>query len=273
MKLIDFNNHPGFNSLREKMDALLLDIGFDPEWERIKVQLEEIGIDVEISEIDIAWDSTFEYRGQKVIVYIRDQYKHIIDDKGAYKFHISHCSTYEHMLKKNRQARYVVTTRKDGLFLVNIINNNAIIENKIESKLDVCKNCLSKLGFSKNTTFDILNFFEKNANTMRRTPNHTEITAPINGLYPDNWAELSNKIRELKKWKCENIKCTFKHLNFSEIALRKFLHVHHIDGNKSNNFKSNLMVLCIHCHAEQPDHQHMKSLPDFKRLQKLKYNL
>ncbi|WP_107818437.1 HNH endonuclease [Nitrosomonas eutropha] len=45
--------------------------------------------------------------------------------------------------------------------------------------------------------------------------------------------------------------------DFSAPSKRKWLHVHHINGLKHDNNKSNLAVLCISCHAQQPNHEHM----------------
>lgn len=271
MKLLDFNDHSGLNDLREKMGADFIHDDFDPEWARIEVQLEESGIDVDISEIYTAEDSTFEYKGRKVLVYIRDQHKHVVDDGGGYKFHISHCSTYESMIKRNKQKRYVVTNRKDGLFLVNILENNAILEKETTLELHVCKNCLSNLKLPKDrNAFNILEFFKKHSNTIKALPSHTEITAPINAIYPSNWMEIATNVKDLKKWKCEAPECTSKHLFFKSDDLHKFLHLHHIDTDRTNNSIKNLMALCIQCHANQPGHQHMKALPNFKAFLRLK---
>jgi hypothetical protein len=35
------------------------------------------------------------------------------------------------------------------------------------------------------------------------------------------------------------------------------LHTHHINGNKTNNERNNLRVLCADCHKKQPHHGHV----------------
>jgi hypothetical protein len=40
--------------------------------------------------------------------------------------------------------------------------------------------------------------------------------------------------------------------------MKDLLHVHHINGVKSDNSEMNLRVLCQYCHGEQPNHEHMK---------------
>jgi hypothetical protein len=42
------------------------------------------------------------------------------------------------------------------------------------------------------------------------------------------------------------------------------LHAHHKNGEKSDNKKENIEILCIGCHAEEYAHSHMKSLPEYK---------
>lgn len=76
----------------------------------------------------------------------------------------------------------------------------------------------------------------------------TDITAPASG-YTENWNKISLELKERYNWTCQQCGRVFKDNG---------LHVHYIDGVKSNNKESNLKVLCKYCHAEQPNHQHMK---------------
>ena len=77
-------------------------------------------------------------------------------------------------------------------------------------------------------------------------------------LFPDNpyWLALSSWLREEKQWTCE--KCCIS------LAERQYdLHVHHIFGRGFNSLQ-HLKVLCIGCHAEEPDHAFMKAYPEYK---------
>ena len=80
MKLTDFSLFDPLETLRKKMGAEFSDHGVGRNWEsldieKIREQLsKKEGIEVELEEIAICADGTFEFKGQKVLVYIRDQY-------------------------------------------------------------------------------------------------------------------------------------------------------------------------------------------------------
>jgi hypothetical protein len=140
MKLPDFHNHQLFNELRQKMGAELVEIKMESTpWQKIDTddllgRLNSIeGILVEnIRDIKIQEDGTFEYKGQKVLVYIRDQRYNPRYGRGEYKFHIATCETINRFIQNNRLDRYVVSTRTDGKFLVNIKNS---VTNSFEERM------------------------------------------------------------------------------------------------------------------------------------------
>ena len=72
------------------------------------------------------------------------------------------------------------------------------------------------------------------------------------------WRDLSFWIRAEKQWTCENEKCR---INLED--RRSDLHAHHILGRGFNS-PQHLKVLCIACHAEEPDHAFMKAYPEYK---------
>ena len=76
-------------------------------------------------------------------------------------------------------------------------------------------------------------------------------------LYSEDYEELSLQFRKNNNWTCQ--KCGIK----LKPEHHHFLHVHHINGVKSDNKPTNLMCLCIKCHSEQPDHDHLKSKEDY----------
>ena len=62
--------------------------------------------------------------------------------------------------------------------------------------------------------------------------------------YVHGWEQISKAYREKQNYTCE--RCG---LHIEDPLDRRFIHVHHKDGNKANNSNSNLECLCIDCHA------------------------
>lgn len=273
VKLINFFDIQELNHLRYQMNA--------SEAKRFKANSEitlldeesirrlgQEGIDVSIEEIKTLSDKTLSYRGQRVIVYIRDISK-FRDDYKLPKFHISFCRTLEQMTNNNRWGKYVVANRDDGYFQI-CINNS---EYKSE-QLDVCQSCLDQLswaGFSisgmrKSERVNIVRDFSINEffiqypkSLFSITPKHTSDSAPANA-YTSDWPIVSENLKMERGYKCESTACGIV-LSGND---KKYLHVHHKNGQKNINSSSNLEVLCISCHAEEHAHSHMKSRSDYK---------
>ncbi|MCX7983495.1 MAG: hypothetical protein N3A63_01130 [Bacteroidetes bacterium] len=196
MKLINFLNVQQFNDLRAQMNAPLVNLE-STGWETIdeRALLERLnsieGIEIDIEELVIVENGTFEFKGQKVLLYIRDQYFIPNKPSAQYKYHIAHCKTLEEAFQRNRSERYVVSTRTDGYFRVNIRDyyTKRMLEESVIKKLQVCKNCLMRLqfkGYTSHTTgsriyknFSLEEFFELYRTTPHTIiPKHTDRTAP-----------------------------------------------------------------------------------------------
>lgn len=281
-KLVDFLECSSFNGLRQGMSAPLnegykADLGISLLEEDFITQLDTTGIEVQdLNEIHFAEDGTLSFKNQRVLIYIRD----INPTRNHFsmpKFHVSSCSTIIDMWSKKRDHRYVLYRGESGYFSLNIIKNNQVVSE--QHKLDICKNCLSKLDWenfasetrsNKNkivSNFSISKFFEiypKSLLTVK--PKYNSDTAPLND-YPLNWSEISDRVRENAGNQC--FSCCVELINEN----RKYLHVHHIDGQKNNNKQHNLQVLCIKCHAGEPDHGHMKVSNDYREFILLYDNL
>lgn len=76
--------------------------------------------------------------------------------------------------------------------------------------------------------------------------------------YVTEWESISQSLRESHSWTCQEC-----NVRLSQGNLKQYLHVHHINHVKDDNVPSNLKVLCVRCHAEQPGHDHMKSQMDY----------
>jgi hypothetical protein len=85
--------------------------------------------------------------------------------------------------------------------------------------------------------------------------------------YVKEWHQISRNYRKLKNWTCED--CGWKPK--TEYG-KRFIHSHHINKNTQENQNKNLKAVCIECHLKQPNHNHMKNLPDFLEFRKNKEN-
>jgi len=278
MKSINFLITKEFQSLFASMNTEIIKDWKTTGWKKLNSEELEImqskGLDVGIFDenLILSENGMFLYKGKKVVVYIRDQRNYSKYNTSEYKFHITDCSTLQTMKANNRyNSRYVVSDRKDGKFIVNL--ENKITGQKFvnqEKELKVCKNCLKKLeydGYPFNTnaysSFNIKEFFKKNNNKLKKLPIYNQNTAPIS-KYPENWKKISQSIKEINDWCCKECDINLK-------KNRKFLHVHHKDGNPANNNLSNLEALCIACHAKEFNHNHLKKNKDYNFFSKLKF--
>jgi hypothetical protein len=230
------------------------------------VQLGREGIEIELDEIEASKDGLLTYMGQKVMLYIKDtrQDKHTLlnDPSSSRRFHVADkCKTLENMRADNRYDRYVVTTRMDGLFMVDAMSMNDGTVDEIEAPLKVCKNCLKALdykgyantGYAGQKTiwsqFVIDTFFDEFTTKFRKIPKFTDRTYPPS-QYTNDWDNVSEHSRKAANWTCSGCGVVLA-------EHRHLLHVHHINGVKGDNSTHNLEVLCSQCHQTKPGHQHM----------------
>ena len=187
------------------------------------------------------------------------------------KFHLADCVTLETMRSQNRYDRYVVSQQTDGLFPVRAYDHltDRRDQDEILSRIQPCKNCLRQLdyeGFDSAShherrrifeQFDLTEFFATYETMFRTLPRLTRHTMG-EGQYTADWARLSTRLRRAANWICSE--CSVNCSND-----RDLLHVHHRDGNRGNNQRNNLQILCIDCHSRQPGHSRLRPSPQQRR--------
>lgn len=241
--------------------------------ELLRAELAE-GKEIPLSEVKVSFGGLLTYQGEQVVLYIKDtrQERHTLlhDREEARRFHIAECRTLDRMRREGRFERYVVTTRKDGLFLVEATDPMTGSVEELKAPLGVCRNCLTELDWRRYSDlngvekkliwneFSLDDFFAEFATFFRSKPVHTDETAPRGG-YAKNWSRLSERIRAERGWQCEECGVDLSDHH-------RLLHCHHKNGVVSNNSSSNIAVLCLICHSEQAAHNYLKPNPKYRLL-------
>ncbi|MCG9665944.1 HNH endonuclease [Vibrio mediterranei] len=210
---------------------------------KVDKELEQ-GKDVELKDVEIE-SGLLSYQGRNVSLYIKA-------NGSSARFHVSDCKTLQSMRANGRFERYVVTNNTSGEFVV----DSGYGETK--ARLKVCQNCLRKLNYkgcnSSNdirsivAEFNMAEFFATYSSFFPHMPSRNAETAETG--YTNDWSRVSSRYRVDKNFECEDCKVNLR-------TNRSLLHVHHINGVKSDNSEKNLKALCIDCHSKQPKHQHM----------------
>lgn len=87
-------------------------------------------------------------------------------------------------------------------------------------------------------------------------------------LYPKDWREISQRIRQQARWQCQ--KCGAVHgdphpLTGSNVVLT----VAHLDHNPANCSDLNLMALCQRCHLRYDARLHAQHARETRQAKKL----
>jgi hypothetical protein len=282
VKLPDFTLDDALNELRRAMGADLREFKRGPSSDALTTEeidkLAREGIDIPLDEVRILEDGTLAYKNQRVVVYIRDvkQYRQRSPSEDILpRYHVTDCDKLQEMRANQRYARYVVATRDTGEFQINLMRNNRYEQS--DQRLSVCQFCLGKLNWDNFSlhrrqkeqrakfvsAFTLTRYFLIYPKTfILEMPQHTEATSPKNDYTPD-FRKLADGIKRMRNFRCEA--CAINLSNH-----KKFLHAHHKNGIQYDNRDSNIAILCIQHHAEQPYHTHMKRHPDFWEFMHLK---
>lgn len=268
MDLPDFSKCVEFQRLKEKMGVITIPevppVNFTkevilkvekevPNTKAIELdkRLKSGSVGVRLQNISVDKNGLLNIDGQKVIAYIRDQPRGIdtYHKYSKYRYHLCNCTTLVRMREIGREKRYLSTKRKDGNFEVYDIGSYR--PRKLTLKLDLCQNCIRELqerGLWFNS-FSLESYFQRFDSKVPKTIRRIETVTQIQTYQPSH-DDLSKKYREAVKWCCQ--RCSVDCSDYQYL-----LHMHHRDGDRSNNERSNLSIFCIDCHSKEPMHEHL----------------
>jgi hypothetical protein len=277
MSLPEFLEFEPLNRLRRLMNASLpteFSSGYvinhltHDDLDRALEDIEGVTVD-DISDVHVLPDGTLAYRDRRVLLYIRDKraFREHDPREKLPKFHVANCKMLEEMRENGRFERYVISTRTNGRFKMNFIYEFGT-RGEIH-ELNVCKLCLAQLQYKgyrdhRNDkriydTFALHEYFAAYPkNQIVALPVHTDDTAPLNE-YRNSFPQASQRYRAEIGWRCQN--CG---IDLSKPSHHKYLHTHHLNGQKYDDRAGNYKALCIRCHAEEPMHAHLRYSPDYQ---------
>jgi hypothetical protein len=209
-------------------------------------QLTTAGIDIpSLAEVRALGDGTLAYGNQRVLVYVADCALPSPPHPAAAeehwpRFHVANCERIRAMRANRQGARYVAS---------------AEIATQ-RKQLRVCHDCLDELQYEGNVnTFTVERFYEL---WPRQLP---EAHASQTVLLDDFGGDFGQHAAEAMA--LAHYRCTKCGIDLGAQHLRRFLHVHHKEVVKFDTPLSELVVLCIGCHANQSGHGLMRALLDF----------
>lgn len=190
----------------------------------------------------------------QVFMYKRDYH---LSRYGNPRYHVCKCDTIQEFIDRGAFEHYKYANTD----VVPVLDMDDFYEEKQVSGLQLCGYCAKMLDqrFSRNMMLE--DFIDILREAGDATDQQENVDVDIFG-YVRNWPQISQAYRVFKNFTCEQ--CGFEAEN---PLTRRFIQVHHIDGNKLNNHQENFKCLCNRCHASQDKlHRRNFALGDHKIL-------
>ena len=185
-----------------------------------------------------------------------------------YKYHIFKCAVISNMFNSGRKHRYKINNRDDGTFHYTFTSSaGRVIGTNENQKINICGHCLKKfLHIQSVSDEDVENFrleeFYNKSNSFFNDIDVTDIEKGVSirtNIHSRLWNKISKQAKINRNYTCE--KCGYIPRTDYD---KRFIHTHHIKGNKYNNGEDSLQVLCVECHSNvDSSHSVIKESADY----------
>ena len=167
-------------------------------------------------------------------VYIKKYYVTFNPDQMQWpKAHITQCETIDDFISRERyRERYEWSYAETNL----VIDRHSGMRYE-DISLELCSYCKDRINSGITDTIGFSQTLEQDE--IQSTRGEIDIFG-----YTSDWPRVSREYRRMSNYTCQ--KC---HFQTRQTAHHRYLHTHHVDGDKTNNSPTNLQCLCVLCHA------------------------
>lgn len=239
----------GFKKLKEFLKKKGISVKEGTGYQIIRIGIGE----KEIKNEKISFDGFgIYYVDKKGIKHQGYMYQHsfLVSVHGLPKYHVLKCKTIQSFLDNqiwNKYYRFSTAKTND----IEERFHPEIVYKDVSLQLcGFCRSILVEMQLEESETTE--DFFNKLGGNEEEAPQDIEVD--MFG-YVKEWPKISKSYRASQQYTCEKCGIVLTGLN------KRFLDVHHINGNKQDNKEMNLQCLCVRCHSEIDVH-HMEN---FKR--------